>query len=274
MKRFSLLLPLILLFFGVQARQVLTGFDFDEGNWALVGVPLHNYQDIPIQQELGAFILKNASELKQIQTNWNLETTFEDNCDYHYALKFYKDGNLVETVKLNLYCGYLTRDGLSYRFQEKHFETFKQKAKPINWSRITFGTVERMKQAISKLSKQPDVYFYDDPNPYKYPGFFTISVNNLPWDTNVDSVDQVVRKALEGEAGRTDFYLARQYYYVRGDIMFVRYLVNCDESFSSEVPDEKQVLTWRSHFQAADSVRLVAIGVSKKRYKRIMRDDK
>lgn len=251
---------------------ILEDFDFTDGSWALVGVPLHNYNLSPIQQDLGAFVMKGASALTQLKYAWNLETTFEDNCDYHYALKFYKNGVLVETMKLNLHCGYVTRDGLSYAFHANHFETFKLKSKPISWSRITFGTEERMKLAISKLSQEPDIYFYEDPNPYKYPGFFTISVNNLPWNTRIDSIDRVVIEALEGQSGREDFYLKRQYHYVEGDVMFVRYLVNCDESFSGDVPEEKQILSWRSHFQMADSVRLVAIGVDEKRYRRIMRD--
>ncbi|MEZ4686113.1 MAG: hypothetical protein R3B47_08620 [Bacteroidia bacterium] len=273
MKRFSLLLIILGLLGSLQARKVLEDFNFREGEWALVGVPLHNYNQLPIQEELGAFILKDVAALVQLQYTWDLSPTFENKCDYHYALKFYKNGELVETIKLNLHCGYLTRDGFSYEFHKQHFSTFKLQAKPVTWSRITFGTVERMKSAISKLSAEPDIYFYEDPNPFKYPGFFTISVNNLPWNTNVDSVDAVVKSALLSESGREDFYVKRQYHYVQGDVMYVRYLVNCDQSFSENIPEEKQILTWRSHFQVVDSVRLVAIGVDEKRYRRIMKDE-
>ncbi|MEL7340715.1 MAG: hypothetical protein AAGM67_09535, partial [Bacteroidota bacterium] len=66
------------------AKNILADLTLNKGDWALVGVPLHNYQLIPIQQELGTFITKNKRLLAQLQTDWDFERTFEDDCDYHY----------------------------------------------------------------------------------------------------------------------------------------------------------------------------------------------
>lgn len=251
------------------AEKVLAPFDFSQGDWALIGVPLHNYKSLPIQKELGTFVTKDQAFMRQIQEEWDLDMTFEDKCDYHYALKIYRDKELISTIKLNLHCGYLTADGLSYEFAPAEFERFKQHAKPISWSRVSFADLDLLKEAIQRLDKTRDVYWYEDVKPYKYPGYFMFSVNGLPWSANLDSLYTEVDEQIRQASNSHQFYLQKYYHVIRGDNMFVRYIVNCDERVSRKV-QLSQTLGWRSHLSGRDSLRVVAIGLDEERYWKIM----
>ena len=39
--------------------------DFSSGDWALVGVPVHNYRMMPIQEELGTFVTKDVKPISR-----------------------------------------------------------------------------------------------------------------------------------------------------------------------------------------------------------------
>ncbi|RMG17230.1 MAG: hypothetical protein D6730_24220 [Bacteroidetes bacterium] len=252
------------------SRHVFGHLNFAQGQWALVGVPLHNYKALPVQKELGTFITKDATFMQQIQQDWDLEMTFEDKCDYHYALKFYLDGKLVETAKLNLYCGYLTVDGFSYTFDPQEFERFKQHANPIHWSRISFADLHLLKKAIQKLDTTEDVYWYEDVQQYQYPGYFMFGINALPWSADLDSLYQAVTAQIRIQTHSSDFYLQKYYHLIRGDYLYVRYILNCEPSLAGQL-DFKQTLGWRSHLAGKDSVRIVAIGIDEQRYWELMR---
>ncbi|MEL6591255.1 MAG: hypothetical protein AAFQ87_17145 [Bacteroidota bacterium] len=264
----------IIVFFAVinfaAAKNILADLNLNSGHWALVGVPLHNYQLIPIQQELGTFITKNKRLLTQLQTDWDFDRTFEDDCDYHYSLKFYQDNQLVKTVLLNLHCGYLTVDGRSYIFTLNDFESIKKQADGIAWSRISFGDLAVLKKAVTTLSGSPEVYWYEDVRQYEYEGFFMLNLNNLPWNTDLDSLQERLQFAIERKTGTTDFYLQPYFHLVQGEKMSARYLVNCDAPVGEQLAAYAMV-PWRSHLHNRDSVRILAIGVDRRKYQKIMR---
>ncbi len=266
------LFSLSLIWAPLKAERVLSSLDFSSGDWTLVGVPIHNYRMLPVQEELGTFVCKDMSLLRSLQQDWDLGLTFDDKCDYHYSLKFYRNGELMETLELNLYCGYLTYQGLSYVLDPTEFNRIKQSARKVPWSRISFSDLEVLKSAIQTLDRAPDVYWYDDVKQYEYPGFFMLSVNKIPWSTDRDSLMQVVQRKLVREAGTTDFYLQEYFYVVRGDEMHVRYLVSSQPALAERL-DESVYVRWRSHLYDRDSVSVLAIGIDEERYRRLMKQD-
>lgn len=254
----------------LNAKKVLSDFNFSTGEWTLVGIPVHNYKALPIQRELGTFFIREPQALLNLQKLWDLEVTFDDKCDHHYALKFYKGKELMRTLKLNLYCGYLSLEGLSYVFDPMHFEALRASAKTVDWSRISFADLELLKQAITTLDRKPDIFFYDDVKPYRYTGFFMMGVGNLPWNANLDSLDKALNSKIVAQTGKQDFYLKKYFHLVQGDKLSVRYIVNCEPVFARSLPKEMIYMPWRSHLHNADSVRVVAVGLDRARYLRVM----
>lgn len=273
MKKLLLAFMFLLQFIPLFADKILSKMDVSSGDWVLIGVPVHNYRLLPVQEEMGTFICKDNDFIKKIQKEWDLEYTNEDKCDYHYTLKFYKDRKLMKTLKLNLYCGYITDDGISYSFNPELFDKFKSVAKPVPWSRISFKDFGVMKKALTVLDNSPDVYWYEDVNPYQYDGFFMMGVNNIPWDADLDSLYVDVKKMVEQKTGSNNFYLTQSHYELKGDNLFIRYLVNCDEEYYKKTNAEKtpgRITGWKPHFEKGDSVRVVAIGVNESKYRKLM----
>ncbi len=263
---------LILAFFsclpGLKADRILADLDLSGGEWTLVGVPIHNYRMLPVQTELGTFICKDLRLMQDLQKSWDFDITFDDKCDYHYSLKFYHNGELVNTLNLNLYCNYLTVGGLSYQFSPEEFERIQQAARRVPWSRISFSDLEILKSAIRTLNKEEDVYWYEDVEQYKYPGYFMLSVNEVPWSSNRDSLKQEVQAKLEYELGSQDFYLQEYFHVIRQDLMYVRYMVNSDPKMAKRLAHRN--VKWRSHLQGKGSVSILAIGVDEERYRDLM----
>jgi len=256
----------------LQAKQILRDLKFNTGKWTLIGVPLHNYQLLPVQKDVGTFMTEDVQLMKDIQAAWDFDITFDDNCDYHYALKFYQDENLVKTLKLNLSCSYITIEGMSYEFQATEFDRFRKNAKPINWSRISFGQLNTLKKAVEKLDDTQGIYWYEDVNQYKYSGYFLIGYNQLPWNADLDSMYQEVSSAIEKSSGSTDFYLKEHFHLVDDEELFVRYYVNCERSFAQMAEMQNIFVPWRSHLETTDSIRIVAIGINEKKYWEIMKE--
>lgn len=268
---------LSILFWGfcvtpASAYRLLENLDFASGDWTLIGVPMHNYKQLPVQQELGTFILSNVSLMQSLQDNWDFDMTLDDKCDYHYSLKFYRDGNLVRTLDLNLFCGYITYEGLSYTFDPSEFERIRQQAAQVPWSRITFGDLEVLKTAIQTLDRTSEVFWYEDVQQYTYPGFFMISIDGLPWQTDRDSLKNVVEQTLMERLSSSDFYLQEYFHVIREDQVFVRYLVNCESDLADRL-DRGVYLSWRSHLHNRDSVSILAIGIDERKYRRLMKQD-
>lgn len=267
-----LLLLSVLTFSNTHAEAVLGDFDFSDGNWALIGVPVHNYQNLPVQNELGTFVTEDPALLNTLQRRWDFEMTFDDKCDYHYSLKLYRDGELKETLMLNLHCGYITLDGFSYSFPAREFDLIKDQARSIPWSRIRFEDPETLKKAITTLDQTEDVFWYEDVQQYMFPGSFMISVNNLHWNTDRDSLHAVVSQYLFDLSSSDDFYLQEYYYLITDGNMVVKYIVNCSESLASQLAEESSAyFRWKSHFQDKDgTISILAIGVDQDRYQDLM----
>lgn len=272
MKRIgSLLLVILLSSPFLHAEKIIGDMDFTKGDWAMVGVPLHNYKKLPIQSELNTFISKDIGLMQEIQEGWDLDLTFENKCDYHYALKFYNGRELVRTITLNLYCGYATYEGLSYEFNPKEFEKLKRGSSQIPWSRISFSDTDLMKKAIDKLNNTEGIYWYEDVNQYKYPGYFMLSIGDLAWDFDGDSLFQAVSERVY-ELGSSKKYHVQEYYrQMNGEKMMVRYIVSCEESLAKKLETRSGAyLRWRSHLYNRDKVSILALGIDENRYWRLM----
>ncbi|MEZ4775395.1 MAG: hypothetical protein R3D00_19580 [Bacteroidia bacterium] len=271
--RFSTLILALLFCFSssVFAKKIISDLDFNRGDWAMVGVPLHNYKQLPIQKELSTFVSKDMDMMREIQRTWDFEQTFEDKCDFHYSLKFYRNGELVRTLNLNLYCGYITYDGMSYEFNPVEFERFRNNSSSIAWSRISFADLELLRKAIYTLDKADDVYWYDDVKQYTYPGFIVVSIDGLSWNTDMDSLFYVVEKKVVERAGTNQFYLQKYFHVIRGDDMYAKYLINCTPEVAARL-EQYADYPWRSHLHNRDSVSILAIGIDRNRYWKLMNE--
>ncbi len=208
--------------------------------------------------------------MKELQTDWDLNLSFDDICDLHYALKIYHNQRLVRTLKLNLHCQYLSFDGFAYSFDPSEFTKFRAYAKPVPWSRIGFQDAQLLRKAIGTLEQRDWVYWYDDVYPYQYPGYFMLAIDELPWDTDRDSLFQVVGMKIMEKTGSRQFYLSEDFHMTRGYKMDIRYLVNCDERLAKKLK-KYQHLPWRSHLDNEEGkVYIVAIGINEENFRQLM----
>jgi hypothetical protein len=266
------ILYVILCLFYVQslsARKVLSDIDLNDGNWVMVGVSLRNAKLHPVQDTLGTFILKDKNILSRIQNEWDFSPMFEDVCDYHYALKFYKNGELKLTLRLNLVCEYIILGGAAFDFTAEDLLKYRSYYKPINWSRITFKNMDVMKEAVNKMLVLPGVYPYMDIRPYKYNGYFTVGYDRLHWNANKDSLTRELSKNLRELSGRSDFHPVPTFIWVQGDFMNIRYEVYCDTDFMNFYRGPK-ITEWRSHLEYLDNVQIIVVGLSKENYQKVM----
>ncbi len=251
------------------ADKVLSDMNFNQGQWVMIGIPIHNAQMLPVQEELGTFTIDERQVLLNTHQQWDLPLTFENKCDYHYELKFYKDGKLKRTFKINLFCGKLFDEGISYQFDPKLFEDIRRVAKPVDWSRITFNNLDILRKAISLLDQSPEVYWYKDVQPYYYSGYFLLRVVGIPWDANMDTVNNRIRNMISSKVNSNDFYLKEYLTSMSGEKKIVKYAVYCNENISDRYGPGKYI-KWRSHFYGKDSLQVVAIGIDLKRYQELM----
>ena len=177
----------------------------------------------------------------------------------------------MRTLNLNLYCGYITIEGKSYAFDPTEFDRFKTHSKAVAWSRISFADLELLKEAIHTLEQAEDVYWYEDVKQYTYPGFIVLSINGLAWNSDLDSLFQVVDHTVERKAGTSEFYLQKYFHVIRGNKLFVKYLVNCNQWTASAL-EQYADYPWRSHLHNRDSVSILAIGIDRKRYWKLMKE--
>lgn len=273
MKQIFLLFALLSISLGSQARELLTDLDFTSGKWEMVGVSLTNYREMPIQEELGTFIVRERHVLEKFQNEWDFEEKFDDYCDYHYALKFYKNGELQKTMLVNLLCNYITANGLSFEFSDADLIKYKRYFRTVRWSRIRFSDLDLLQKSVDVLDAVPTVYWYSDYQQYNFSGEFSVTVNNLPWDANRDSVINVVSTDLSKKMGREDFYITTKYWLLSDDFekMTLRLNVFCDESFYESYTDNNVITTWRNHFTEQSFIQIMVIGMSRKEYYSYMR---
>lgn len=273
LKRIIILLAFAGSFLPSQGRAILDELDLSSGRWELIGVSLTNYNLQPIQLDLGTFIVKEAHVLRKMQEQWVFEEKFDDYCDYHYALKFYKDGELMQTIRVNLVCDYASVGGLSYNFSMEDFMEFRPYYRPIRWSRIRFQDFSLLQKSVDVLDEAPDVYWYGDVQQYNFEGEFSITINDLPWNANRDSMIAVVSQQIQDKMGRDDFYVTTKYWLISEDLehMTLRLNVFCNEAFYKAYAFDNVITRWRSHFSEQSFIQIVVIGMSQSEYFKYMR---
>jgi hypothetical protein len=252
----------------LSATPLLSDLNFGAGRWEMVGVSLANHKLPDFQMDLGTFILTDQYILKQIQNKWDFEETFDDYCDYHYALKFYRNGELQKTLRANLLCNYITDGAFSYQFTEAQFLEYRRYFNPIRWSRIRFRDLDLLQVAVKELDEIPNVYWYGDVQQYHFDGEFSITVRDLPWNANRDSVVAALTDRIGDQMGREDFYITEKYWLLSPDFekMELRLNVFCNEAFYKAYKEPNVVTWWRSHFSEQSFVQIVVIGLSKEEY--------
>jgi len=260
---------LIALLPSLRADRILSNLDFSSGDWSVIGVPIHNVQMLPVQSELGTFVLKDKGLMNRMKQQWDLNMTFQDKCDYHYELKFYRNGDLKRTLKVNLVCATLYDDGLSYSFSPQLFEEIRKIAKPVDWSRISFGNLDVLRKAIRVLDNTPGIYWYKDIQPYRYSGYFMIRVLGIPWEEDIETVHTNVHDMVQERIQSQDFYLQEFLTTVVNDKRAVKYYVYCEKHLADRY-GSGQYIPWRTHFTGKDSIQIVAIGVDIRKYMQLM----
>lgn len=272
-KRTTILVLAMFLGLQLQGRKLLDDLDLSEGRWEMVGVSLANYKLLDIQLDLGTFIVKDPKVIRDIQDKWDFEEKFDDYCDYHYALKFYKNGDLQKTLRVNLVCNYITDGGLSYEYNMDDFMAYRRYFSPIRWSRIRFKDVDLLKKSVPILDQAPGVYWYGDVQQYNFDGEFSITVNKLPWNADRDSVIAAISNQFQKRYGREDFYITTKYWLISDDFetMTLRLNVFCDEDFFVNYQEQNVITRWRDHFSEQSFVQLVVIGMNQKEYYQYMR---
>lgn len=256
------------------ARKLLDHLNLESGHWVMVGVSLHNYKILPIQEELGTFIVKDIYTLTQIKEEWEFEEKYDDYCDFHYAMKFYRNGQLMETMLVNLHCNYITIAGLSYEFNEDIFRKHEEHFQRTKWSRIRFSDLDMLKGAVEELDLLRGIYWYGDVKQYNFKGNFMMGLDHIPWDSNRDSLVEVVTDRIAALTNREDFYVSTHVWYLSDDFeeMTIRFNVFCNDDFFEDYRkvDDEWLASWRNHFSEQSFVQIVVIGLNKRDYFRIM----
>jgi hypothetical protein len=253
---------------GVSAKRLLADLDLSTGRWEMVGVSLTNYSPSPIQDQLGTFIMSDPNAIKQIQQKWDFEEIYEDYCEYHYALKFYRNGELQKTLRVNLKCNYITDEAFSFRFTEREFLEFQRHFKPIRWSRIRFSDLDLLQTAVTQLDRMPGVYWYGDVKQFNFDGEFSVAVNDLPWNVNRDSLVEELTEMMRTRIGSDEFYITQKYWLLSDDWekMSLKLNVYCNEPFFKKYNLGGVVTNWRSHLNEQSFVQIVVIGMNKEEY--------
>ena len=273
MKQIVLLFAVVLISLSGHSRRLLDDLDFTTGKWEMVGVSLTNYHEMPIQEELGTFMIRERHVLEKFQNEWDFEEKYEDYCDYHYSLKFYRNGELQKTMLVNVLCNYITANGLSFKFTEADLTKYRRYFRKVRWSRIRFSDLGLLQKSVEVLDQVPTVYWYSDYKQYNFTGEFSITINDLAWDANRDSIIDVVSADLASRMGRDDFYITTKYWLLSDDFekMTLRLNVYCDESFYQSYVDNNVITGWRNHFTEQSFIQIMVIGMSRKEYYEFMR---
>ncbi|MDW8157386.1 MAG: hypothetical protein RML72_00705, partial [Bacteroidia bacterium] len=200
---------------------------------------------------------------------WEVRPFFEDYCEWHYALKFYCNHKLIKTLKINLYCNYITDGVLSYTFAPEYLTKYKLYYQKLPWASIGFKDLYQLRYTIRALEKKTDVYFYHDIKPYEYDGYFAIGVDGLDWGVNRDSVMKMIYNRLYAYTNRKDFYIEPYLSFMDSkELICMRFHVYCNKDFADlySQKDPNIIASWRNHFDFRDpgeEIDLVVIGLTK-----------
>lgn len=254
------------------AVPMLADLDFSTGKWEMVGVTLHNYKLLPIQEEIGTFVMASREIMKEMQQTWSFPQIFDDFCDFHYALKFYKDGQLIKTLRLNLDCDYISIGGISYRFKKELFLKYRYAYRRVSWSRINFKDLVLLREAVKRVEAIPGTYMYFDVRPYDFDGYFMVGVDGLKWNVDRDSVRKAFIAKIQHITGSNQFYLIPGVYYMKEKGLSLRYEVYCNKDVAMRYRQEDMVINWQSHLQYAKTAQIIVVGISRKDYQTLMKD--
>ncbi|MEN3041533.1 MAG: hypothetical protein ABDH66_08365 [Bacteroidia bacterium] len=247
---------------------ILGGIDFSQGDWSLIGVSVPNYAPHPLQQRFSAFIIQDKSVLQEMQALWIGESFYEDYCDYHYVLKLYRERRLVRTLKVNLRCGYVTEGVFSFTFSPEWIERFADRFRPIAWSRVWFRRNENLKNAVQALLEAPDVFFYEEPEPYLYGGRFIIALDSVHWRVNRDSLYSKVKAQVEKTFPLGKAYI-RPYFFFMDDksLLHFRFEVFCERADYEKYGKSLKVsVGWQPHIGPGEAKRIILIGVNREKF--------
>jgi hypothetical protein len=251
----------------LRATPILAGLNFADGaKWQLVGVSLHHYRPVAIQAQLGTFVCADTAVLSGLQLAWDLPLFFADVCDYHYALKFYRDGTLVKTLRVNLTCGYVSDGQLSYRLAPDALAELRGHVRRLSWSRIWYRNLDRLREAMDILARAPDAWFYEDYSHFRHDGFFLVGVRGVPLRQNAATVLDSARARVSRQLGAD--VLVRPYLTTldTGRTLHYRFAVYCSEAVAESYDATDQITPWVSHLSQTDRLLLVVVGVSERRY--------
>ncbi|MBX3102005.1 MAG: hypothetical protein KF690_05815 [Bacteroidetes bacterium] len=260
------------------AEPLLADLELEEGVWELAVVSLHNYNASPLQEEYGTFLVRNTHALRQMKQSWQGHPFFEDNCDYHYALKFYQNRKLRKTLLLNLNCQYITEGMFSYTFDPQLLFRFRAYFERVPWSNINYSDIRKLRTAIQRLENQQQFYFYHDVKPYQYDGCFVLKTTGHKPDADRDSLVRVLADYIAWHAESRDFHIVPHLLYLDDrDRLAIRYEVYCNEDLARKYLGREQrnvVAWWRSHLEWIDqenkTLTLTVVGISQKRYNQVM----
>lgn len=255
------------------SKQLLKDLDFEEGTWVMVAVSLHNYKLHPYQEKFGTFVMKNQENMKQMKEEWSFDMMFEDYCDYHYAIKFYKDGKLKETFLINLNCNYITKGKLAYHFTPNDLFKFSNDFQRVSWSRVRYKNIQDIQKSVKKLVKATDVYLYNDFKPYDYSGWFVIHKDDLYWNPDKDSLENAVAEEIYQNTGIKNFYIKQYMYYLDEKFKLkMFYYVYSEEALFKKYTLNNVTGAWRKHEEDRGYIQLVVVGVGKKQFYKIINE--
>jgi hypothetical protein len=266
------------------SKQLLSDLDFENGHWVMVGVRLYNYHPVEIQQRLGTFLLSDSSALQEMKRKWIFSPFFDDDCDYHYALKFYRGKELRKTLKVNLHCNYITDGKLSYVFSPNLLEEYSSKYVRVPWATLVFRNLDSLRIAIAKLSMKEEVLFYESPERYRFNGFYVRGWDGLPWHANRDSLTKFVRDALVANLGTPEnpglqlpFVVEPLIFYIEDDFtLSMRWMVYCEKKHVNISAPGYVVSAWREILHPMEKgetgIELTIIGLDKNTARAYLRD--
>lgn len=277
--RARILLPFLLLAFAlpigrVNAKHLLADLNFDSGTWEMVCISVYNHNPSKLQQRLGTFALQSKRILREMQQNWNFRPMYEDHCDYHFVLKFYRDKELMKTLRVNVVCNYISEGVFSYDFNPELLlanETHHQKQP---WSLVRFKSLEQLRAAVPRLQAAPMVYIYQDVKPYEHDGYFILGTPDLHWNVDRDSVLKAVQARVRQKFGDDRFYVVPYIFFMNEKYeISLRFIVYCSKEQARKFGDKDVRASWRSHFDYRDPddlIEIVVVGVDDKSYFKVV----
>ncbi|MCS7085166.1 MAG: hypothetical protein RMM53_05110 [Bacteroidia bacterium] len=269
---------------GAEAKQILADLDFENGHWIMVGVRLYNYRPVEMQKRLGTFVLADSTVLQTLKRKWIFSPFWDDDCDYHYALKFYQGKTLRKTLKINLHCRYITDGGLSYHFDPALLEEYEKLYRRVPWTTLTFHSLDSLRRAIAVLARKEEVLFYDPPEKYLLDGYYVRALDGLAWNVNRDSLTREVRNALIGRTGIPEnpegtmpFVVEPLIFFVEDDFsLSMRWKVYCNKKHASVQGPGYVSASWREHLHPMEhgetGLQLTVIGVDERLARTLIKD--